>query len=66
MDFEDMLEVINKLLPKATKVVFYLKNIDGYSHKEIAERLEISIETSKWHIKNANKLLRLNKDKLSN
>lgn len=66
MDFKDMLDVINKLLPKATKVVFFLKNIDGYSHKEIAERLEISIETSKWHIKNANKLLRLNKDKLSN
>jgi RNA polymerase sigma-70 factor (ECF subfamily) len=66
MVLEDMLDVINKLLPKATKVVFFLKNIDGYSHKEIAERLEISIETSKWHIKNANKLLRLNKDKLRN
>lgn len=66
MNFEDLLDVINKLLPKATKVVFFLKTIDGFSHKEIAEKLEISLETSKWHIKNANKLLRLNKDKLSN
>ena len=65
LNFEDLLDVINKLLPKATKVVFLLKNIDGFSHKEIGEKLEISTETSKWHIKNANKLLRLNKDKLS-
>lgn len=66
MNFKDMLDIINKLLPKGTKVVFFLKSIDGYSHKEIAEKLKISIETSKWHIKNANKILRLNKDKLQN
>ena len=64
MNFENMLDVINKLLPKATKIVFYLKNIDGFSHKEIAEKLGISIETSKWHIKQARKRLNINKHKL--
>jgi len=64
MNFEDMLDVINKILPKATKIVFYLKNIDGFSHKEIAEKLGISIETSKWHVKQAKKILLLNKNKL--
>jgi RNA polymerase sigma-70 factor (ECF subfamily) len=44
-------------LPKATKLVFNLFAIDGYSHKEIAEQLNISTNTSKWHVKEArNKL----------
>ena len=66
MNLEDMLDTIKEILPKATAVVFFLKNIDGYSHKEIAEKLEISIETSKWHIKQARKMLKLNEHKLIN
>jgi RNA polymerase sigma-70 factor (ECF subfamily) len=45
-------------LPKATKLVFNLFAIDGYSHKEIAEQLEISTNTSKWHVKEARKKLK--------
>ena len=29
--------------------------IDGYSHKEIAEQLNISVGTSKWHLSSARK-----------
>jgi len=45
-------------LPRATNNVFNLYVIDGYSHKEVAEMLLISIETSKWHVKQARKKLR--------
>jgi RNA polymerase sigma-70 factor (ECF subfamily) len=50
-------------LPNATKHVFNLFAIDGFSHKEICEQLGISAETSKWHMKEARKIL---KNMLSN
>jgi RNA polymerase sigma-70 factor (ECF subfamily) len=59
-DLEIRAEELNNMilkLPKATKLVFNLFAIDGYSHKEIAEQLNISTNTSKWHVKEArNKL----------
>ena len=45
-------------LPKATRVVFNLFALDGYSHKEITEELGIGLETSKWHMKEARKRLK--------
>ena len=45
-------------LPKATRVVFNLFAVDGYSHKEITEELGIGLETSKWHMKEARKRLK--------
>ncbi len=45
-------------IPRATSNVFNIYAIDGYSHKEVAEMLEISVETSKWHVKQARKKLR--------
>lgn len=45
-------------LPRATNNVFNLYAIDGYSHKEISVLLEISAETSKWHVKQARKRLK--------
>ena len=46
-------------LPKATRVVFNLFAVDGYSHKEITEELGIGLETSKWHMKEARKRLKI-------
>ena len=46
-------------LPKATRTVFSLIAIDGYTHKEISKRLSISLETSKWHMKEARKRLKI-------
>lgn len=47
-----------KELPVMTQKVFNLSVMDGYSHKEIAEMLELSEGTSKWHLSNARKILK--------
>ena len=46
------------MLPPATRIVFNLFAIDDFSHKQICEKLNISIGTSKWHLSNARKLLK--------
>ena len=53
---EDFLQLIGKL-PKASRIVFNLFAIDGYSHKEICRELQISEGTSKWHLSKARKTL---------
>lgn len=40
-------------LPEATRQVFNLFIVDGFSHKEIAALLTISEGTSKWHLNSA-------------
>lgn len=50
-------EEINKL-PEATRKVFNLFVIDGYSHKEISVMLDISEGTSKWHLNAARQKLK--------
>ena len=57
MDSEAAFEMLN-VLPPATKLVFNLYAIEGYKSKEIAEELNISYETVKWHIKQARKKLK--------
>lgn len=54
---EDLLKLFNELAPK-TKMAFGMYAIEGFKHKEIAEKLNMSIETSKWHIKEARKHLK--------
>jgi len=53
---EDILKLVDKI-PKASGEVFILYAIHGYSHKEIAERKNISTGTSKWHLSEARKKL---------
>jgi RNA polymerase sigma factor (sigma-70 family) len=55
--FEDILTKI-RALPYATQTVFNLYEMDGFSHKEIAEQLNISEGTSRWHLAEAKKKLR--------
>jgi len=68
-DFSDVNEALSRisynqiveqigLLPEATKKVFNLFAIDGYSHKEISELLSISEGTSKWHLNAARQKLK--------
>lgn len=54
----DSLMGLLKRLPDVSRKVFNLYVIDGYSHKEIGNMLNISDGTSKWHLSNARKLLR--------
>ncbi len=58
-DFEiDYILKAIQQLPEATRTVFNLFEIDGLSHAEIAETLNISLGTSKWHVSEAKSKLR--------
>lgn len=63
--FEDMVGLIDKL-PKATREVFWLYAVEGYTHVEIGKQLGISDGTSKWHLSNARKKLKVLMNKASN
>lgn len=54
---EDLLKIIHQL-PAGYKMVFNLFAIEGYSHKEIAQQLDITESTSKSQYSRARKLLR--------
>jgi RNA polymerase sigma-70 factor (ECF subfamily) len=56
MGAEEIMELIAKL-PPATHAVFVLYAVEGYNHREIAEKLGISEGTSKWHLSEARKTL---------
>jgi RNA polymerase sigma-70 factor (ECF subfamily) len=56
MDTDYLLLMINAL-PDTTKEVFNLFAIDGYTHKEIGELLNIKEELSRWHLYSARKQL---------
>ena len=53
---EEILQKIQELEP-TYRMVFCMHAIDGYKHQEIAERLNISIGTSKWYLSKAKVLL---------
>src|SRR5690606_8436222 len=55
---EQELRLLLKTLPKVTQQVFNMFAIDGYKHREIAEMLNISEGTSKWHVNEARKRLK--------
>ncbi|NHA03168.1 sigma-70 family RNA polymerase sigma factor [Mucilaginibacter sp. HC2] len=55
--FEDILKNI-RTLPFATQTVFNLSVLDGFTHKEISEQLNISEGTSRWHLAEAKRKLR--------
>lgn len=57
LNYECLLQLIQRL-PETTRIVFNLFAVDGYSHNEIVEMLDMPLGTSKWHVSNARKLLR--------
>jgi RNA polymerase sigma-70 factor (ECF subfamily) len=54
---EDLLKIINSM-PKGYKIVFNMFAIEGYSHKEIAEKLGVSENTSKSQYSRARQYVR--------
>jgi len=54
LSLENLREMIDKVSPMS-KVVFNLYAIDGFTHREIGEQLNISTGTSKWHLSTARK-----------
>jgi len=59
---KDLLKLVQEL-PPAYKIVFNMYAIDGYSHKEIAKELSISIGTSKSNLSRARKILQTKVEK---
>ena len=55
--FEEILQSI-RTLPLATQTVFNLSVLDGFTHKEIGEQLNVSEGTSRWHLAEAKRKLR--------
>lgn len=53
---KELIEAIN-MLPEHHRQVFNLYVLDGFSHKQIAEKLDISIGTSKSHLSRAKRRL---------
>lgn len=56
---EEILKAVQELTP-GYRTVFNLSEIDGYSHKEIAETLDISEDTSRLNLSKAKFALRKN------
>jgi RNA polymerase sigma-70 factor (ECF subfamily) len=59
MNLKDLTKTISNL-PSGYRTVFNMFVIDGYSHKEIAEKLHISVGTSKSQLLRAKKHLQKN------
>jgi len=58
--YNELLELVQNL-PGATRAVFNMYVMEGFSHKEIGKCLGISEGTSKWHLSEGRRIL---KDKI--
>lgn len=58
--YNQLLELVQSL-PDATRAVFNMYVMEGFSHKEIGKALNISEGTSKWHLSEGRRML---KDKI--
>ena len=54
----EAIEQLIRQLPPVSREVFNLYAIDGYTHREIGEMLNISSGTSKWHVSFARKQIK--------
>ena len=61
---KEIIKVIQQL-PSGYRLVFNMYEIEGYSHREIAEVLNISVGTSKSQLSKAKKMLRQIQDDIS-
>jgi len=59
---KELTQMIQKL-PLGYKIVFNMYVIEGYSHKEIAEELNIAVGTSKSQLSKAKRMLRFELEK---
>jgi len=57
LQYEDLIKLLNQL-PDGYRTIFNLYVIEGYKHREIAELLDISINTSKSQLILAKKRMR--------
>jgi len=62
--YYDQLMQLVESLPGATRAVFNMYVMDGFSHKEIGKMLGISEGTSKWHLSEGRRVLKMKIEKL--
>ena len=55
--YEDLIKVIQQL-PPAYRTIFNMYVVEGYKHHEIADKLDISVGTSKSNLSKAKNKLR--------
>jgi RNA polymerase sigma-70 factor (ECF subfamily) len=65
IDAKEIMQLVVQL-PKNTATVFNMFVLDGYKHVEIAEHLGITEGTSKWHLNEARRLLKIKLEALEN
>lgn len=63
MQYDELLKLVQEL-SEQTRTVFNMYVIDGFTHKEISAHLQINEGTSKWHLFEARRLLKLKIEKL--
>ena len=56
LTYDEIIAEIQKLTP-AYRTIFYLYVVDGFTHEEIAEKLDISVGTSKSNLSRARAIL---------
>ena len=61
--YDQLLEMV-QALPDATRVVFNMYVMEGFTHKEIGNLLGISEGTSKWHLSEGRRVLKERIEKL--
>ena len=52
MSSQELIGLIQQL-PPVTRTVFNMFVFEGFSHKEIAQRMDITENTSAWHVNSA-------------
>jgi RNA polymerase sigma-70 factor (ECF subfamily) len=57
-ELQNVVDIAISRLPEQTKKVFELKRYEDLSYEDISSQLDISVNTVKYHIKSATKLLR--------
>lgn len=62
LNYDELMHYIQDL-PENTRTVFNMYILEGFTHKEISEKLNISAGTSKWHLHEGRKIL---KEKINN
>lgn len=56
---KDLLKMLNNL-PDTSRLVFNMFALEGFKHEEIAQTLNISVGTSKWHVSESRRILKQN------
>lgn len=62
--YNDLMDLVGQL-PEATRTVFNMFVLDDLPHKQIAQALNISEGTSKWHVSEARRMLKEKVERLN-